>query len=699
MDQRTNIRQYHTISWGFTIGFCILLVIYTEAVRVPAVLHSLLLCATLMIPRVSHFFLPRRNILSWVQGAIVILLTTSEITQVANFNDVASLMVEVIIGFLPITLMHREKEVSYWLSLLNTTIIAIGCMLFKGDIFVYLVLLGFLSTILFNLNSANMFLLSKGEPEQQQGLPLGFFRQFWTTIPIGILTGAIIFVAFPRVKNLNFAIRGGDGNNRTGYTGSVDLEGGRPIDQSEALAFTIVSNDRDWLKSEGWNLLFRGTSLAIFDGKKWLPTAAEKVPFNNQDLRINQKHETYTKQLQVFMEPTNEDALFYTGSLFSFNQMPKNVGSILVDEYGNVTRADTSKIRYSYEIQTFVPNDIKTLPKKSLAEMSKDSEKSIKKNRLPYSLDQETFEVYTNVPDSLKKEDWFEAWVKSVNIDVRKNTASEAMRLLKNHFQTNFEASLINQFSSADSFKSFITTDKRGHCEYFSTAATVLFRQLGIPARMVLGYRGGRYNAVSQTLEVREESAHAWVEIFVSGTGWISYDPTPLAPPTMSSSSNSFITDYITAAQFWFNRYVIDYDRGTQQNLVESIQNLGYKKGTDQWSTFEWFKQVSMPVLVGTGAIVLILLGLRFVRFKKRWTNIPTYYRLYLSTMRKKGFERQKGESIRLFHQRIAQAAPNGELHLEIARAIEIDLYSQVPNTDSVKIDLIKRIKSAPKAG
>ncbi len=675
-----------------------LLVFYTDAVRIPAVAHSLLLCAALMTPRVNHFVLLRRTIFSWVQGALVILLTASEFTKVANFNDVASLMVEVIIGLLPITLMHREKEVSYWLSLLNTTIIAIGCMLFKGDIFVYLVLIGFLCTILFNLNSANMFLLTKGEPEQQQALPSGFFRQFWTAIPVGILTGALIFVAFPRVKNLNFAIRGSEGSNRTGYTGSVDLEGGRPIDQSQALAFTAVSADTDWLKKEGWNLLFRGTSLATFDGKKWLPPTTERVPFNNQDLRINQKHETYTKQLQVFMEPTTEDAIFYTGSLFSFNKMPKNVGNIFVDEYGNVTRGDTSKTRFSYEIQTFIPNDINTLPKKLLAEISEETVKNIKKNRLPYLLDQEDFEVYTSIPDSLKTDDWFNTWVKSVNIDAKIATASEAMRALKNHFQGNFEASLINHFSSANSFKSFITIDKRGHCEYFSTAATLFFRQMGIPARMVLGYRGGRYNFVANTLEVREESAHAWVEIFVSGTGWVSYDPTPLGPPTMIASSNSFVTDYITAAQFWFNRYVIDYDRSTQRNIVESIQNLGYKKGSDQWSVLEWFKQVSLPILVGTAGIMLILVGLRFVRFKKQWTHIPIYYRHYVKTMRKKGFERQKGESLRLFHQRIAPAAPNMELHQDIARTIELDIYSQSPSSNSVKSELLKRIKDLPKA-
>ncbi len=699
MEHRTNIRAYHTISWSFTIGFCMLLVFYTEAVRIHAVVHSLLFCAALMIPRFGHLVLPRRKLFSWVQGAIVLAFSASEIMKVANFNDVASLMVEVIIGFLPITLMHREKEVSYWLSLLNTTIVAIGCMLFKGDIIVYLVLIAFLGTVLFNLNSANMYLLSKGEPEQLQGLPSGFFRQFWTTIPVGFLTGAIIFVAFPRVKNLNLMIRAGQGNNRTGYTGSVDLDGGRPIDQSQALAFTAVSTDRKWLEKEGWNLLFRGTSLATFDGKKWIPPPAEKAQFDNQDLRINQKHETYTKQLQIFMEPTSEDALFYPGSLFSFNKLPKNVGYILVDEFGNVTRADNVKTRFAYEIQTFVPRDISLLPKKTLAENLSDIVKNIKKDRLPYLLDQKALEVYTEIPEKMRTEDWFSKWVKSVNIDVKKATASEAMRLLKNHFQNDFEASLINQFSSANSFKSFLTVDKRGHCEYFSTAATLFFRQLGIPARMVLGYRGGRYNFVSQTLEVREESAHAWVELFISGAGWIAYDPTPLGPPTMISSGNSFFSDYVTAAQFWFNRYVIDYDRGTQRNLVESIQNLGYKNGSDQWSVLEWFKQVSLPILIGTGGIILILLGLRFVKFQRKWTHIPAYYRHYLNTMRKKGFERKNGETFRLFHQRTMHSSINQELHLDIARTIEIDLYSQIPSSEDVRSDLIRRIKLISKAG
>lgn len=71
----------------------------------------------------------------------------------------------------------------------------------------------------------------------------------------------------------------------------------------------------------------------------------------------------------------------------------------------------------------------------------------------------------------------------------------------------------------------FLTESKSGVCRHFASAATLLYRTLGIPARYVVGYS---VDAIGGTwTEVKGADAHAWVEIFIPGLGWVRIDPTP----------------------------------------------------------------------------------------------------------------------------------------------------------------------------
>lgn len=75
----------------------------------------------------------------------------------------------------------------------------------------------------------------------------------------------------------------------------------------------------------------------------------------------------------------------------------------------------------------------------------------------------------------------------------------------------------------------FLEQSKRGHCEYFASALALLARSLGIPARVVGGYRVLERNGLGGYDVVRERHAHAWVEAWVEGRGWVTVDPTPAA--------------------------------------------------------------------------------------------------------------------------------------------------------------------------
>lgn len=75
----------------------------------------------------------------------------------------------------------------------------------------------------------------------------------------------------------------------------------------------------------------------------------------------------------------------------------------------------------------------------------------------------------------------------------------------------------------------FLFESKRGYCDYFSTAMTVLLRVTGVPARWVKGFAPGESVVGEGGLQVtvRNADAHSWVEVYYPGAGWVPVDPTP----------------------------------------------------------------------------------------------------------------------------------------------------------------------------
>jgi hypothetical protein len=76
----------------------------------------------------------------------------------------------------------------------------------------------------------------------------------------------------------------------------------------------------------------------------------------------------------------------------------------------------------------------------------------------------------------------------------------------------------------------FLFDLRQGYCDYYATAMTVLARLAGLPARYVSGYASGSYDPARQGYLVREANAHAWVEIYFSGVGWETFEPTAGLP-------------------------------------------------------------------------------------------------------------------------------------------------------------------------
>jgi transglutaminase-like putative cysteine protease len=95
-----------------------------------------------------------------------------------------------------------------------------------------------------------------------------------------------------------------------------------------------------------------------------------------------------------------------------------------------------------------------------------------------------------------------------------------------------YDLSIPPQRWPGDAVDYFLFVERRGYCEQFASAMAVMLRAVGIPARVVTGYAPGTLNLVTGLLEVRNSDAHAWVEIYFPGLGWVEFEPTPGFPDT-----------------------------------------------------------------------------------------------------------------------------------------------------------------------
>lgn len=90
-----------------------------------------------------------------------------------------------------------------------------------------------------------------------------------------------------------------------------------------------------------------------------------------------------------------------------------------------------------------------------------------------------------------------------------------------------YDLEVEEQGDRENSVEFFLFKARRGYCEHFATAMAVMCRTQGIPARVAVGYDTGRYNSLTGYYEVSSRDAHAWVEVYFTNQGWVSFDPTP----------------------------------------------------------------------------------------------------------------------------------------------------------------------------
>ncbi|HTY20582.1 MAG TPA: DUF3488 and transglutaminase-like domain-containing protein [Geobacteraceae bacterium] len=130
---------------------------------------------------------------------------------------------------------------------------------------------------------------------------------------------------------------------------------------------------------------------------------------------------------------------------------------------------------------------------------------------------------------------------------------------------------------SSEPLDEFLFVKKRGNCEFFAASFAILLRAAGVPSRVVGGYFGGEYNELGGYYLVTEDMAHAWVEAYLSGTGWVTIDPSAFSADFRQIVGNSptglayRLGLFLDSFNFYWDRAVISYDLERQFSLVNKI--------------------------------------------------------------------------------------------------------------------------------
>lgn len=132
-------------------------------------------------------------------------------------------------------------------------------------------------------------------------------------------------------------------------------------------------------------------------------------------------------------------------------------------------------------------------------------------------------EMFLQVPDELKSV--LEEFASNI-IGTQESDWSK-VELICNFLKNHYTYRLQNKRIEGERVSSFLFEEKEGICQDFATSMTLMCRSIGIPAKYVTGYLASEKSKESGNYIIREKDAHAFVEVYIAGYGWMSFDPTP----------------------------------------------------------------------------------------------------------------------------------------------------------------------------
>lgn len=104
--------------------------------------------------------------------------------------------------------------------------------------------------------------------------------------------------------------------------------------------------------------------------------------------------------------------------------------------------------------------------------------------------------------------------------------AEKLVQYLRDSGEYSYTLDASIQDSLIDPLEDFLFNRKQGHCEYFASALTLMLRSVGVPSRLITGFKGGDKYSLNSSYVVQQRHAHAWVEAYIDNR-WVVLDATP----------------------------------------------------------------------------------------------------------------------------------------------------------------------------
>lgn len=142
----------------------------------------------------------------------------------------------------------------------------------------------------------------------------------------------------------------------------------------------------------------------------------------------------------------------------------------------------------------------------------------------------------------------------------------------------------------------FIFRTRQGFCEHYAQSFAFIMRAAGLPTRIVTGYLGAEFNRQGGFWQIRSKDAHAWTEVWLPKEQvWFRVDPTAAVVGTRSEQgisqalpsseqtligTDSWLSQWRDAGQFYFQQWVVNYDPNRQDNLFAKLGLGGFNLRT-----------------------------------------------------------------------------------------------------------------------
>ena len=384
-----------------------------------------------------------------------------------------------------------------------------------------------------------------GDPQAYRKMAFSLVGLAPVLVGLTLLGGTGIFFLLPRMSTGYLGGFSSGTDLSTGFSETVRLGKIGQIQQSNAVVMHIqVEGDHQGQ----YDLKWRGVALSRFDGKNWSnPSEHYALPaeFGGRFALWRPAPNSPKPNMihyRVLMEPIGTNVFF----LASAPRSLKGPYSLIsTDRTGAVFDLDAEHPITMYDADSDIAQPARAELANAEAIYSGDIQR-----------------IYLQLPT-------VDARIPQLAKDITAQATNnyEKAAAIERYLSTRYQYTLqLPRSEPKDPLANFLFERRQGHCEYFASSMAVMLRTLGIPSRVVNGFRTTEFNDVTSSYVIRASSAHSWVEADFPGYGWIAFDPTPAGPGTDHGSWGRVMLYLDAAASFW-REWVVNYDASHQRAL------------------------------------------------------------------------------------------------------------------------------------